>query len=138
MHRKRKIIALIAVALLLTACTYKQALVLARDAAVSNAAFEQALVVARNDGFIPDNTEYANLLKASKRIAQLDDAAVNAIMNQHDKVGAIAQIDQAIATLDDLTTSGLAAIKNHDRQTAIHAILLAVRGTLISAKALLS
>lgn len=134
--RKVLVIALLG-ALALGGCTYRQALVLARDAAASNLAFERAVTTAHKDGAIDDATEQ-RLLIASRKVAVLDDAVVTAIEKQHDKKGAIANIDQGIATIDEAITSGIAEIKNPAKQTEFHAILLGLRGTLVTAKSLLS
>lgn len=125
-----------AATLFIAGCPQHGPLVLARDAALSNKAFADAVIISHRDGVVDDNTE-RELLGYSRKIAQYDDAAVTAI-NSANKTGAIAAIDQAIATLDDAVTSGLAGVKNEAKKTSFHAILLALRGTLTTAKALLS
>lgn len=131
------LIAVLALTLGMTGCTYRQALVLAKNAAALNVAFEQGVTAANHDGFV-DKTAEDRLLRTSRLIAEEDDAAITAITNQHDKAGAIAHIDQAIADVDTALTSDLLGVKNADRQNSLHAVLLSLRGLLVTAKALLS
>jgi predicted small lipoprotein YifL len=127
---------LLVLSLALTGCPQHGPLVLAKDAAITNQAFERAVATGHRDGIVDDATE-RDLLGYSRKIAQYDDAAVTAIQNAN-KTSALAAIDQAIQTLDDAITTGLAGVKNPTKQTEFHSILLALRGTLTTAKALLS
>jgi len=117
----------------------KSMLTVAKDAAQTNLSFERGVTTVHKDNpeYCDDNCE-RTLLVASRKIAQLDDAAVNAIVKTHDAAGAIAKIDEAIAAVDDANTNGLLAVKNEGRKNALSAILLSLRGALVTAKAFLA
>lgn len=101
--------------------------------AAENAHFVNAVIIAHKDGFVDDATE-RTLLTASKGIAKYDDAAVDAYAAQN-KPGALAQIDQALATVDGDLANGLLGIKNADKKLELQAIVAGVRSLLITAKA---
>jgi len=117
----------------------KSMLTIAKDAAQTNLSFERGVTTVHKDTpeYCDDGCE-RTLLESSRKIAQLDDAAVNAIVKTHDATGAIAKINEAIAAVDDANTNGLLAIKNENKKNALSAILLALRGSLVTAKAFLS
>lgn len=124
-------------AVTIAGCTYHDALVLAKDAASDNQAFAEGTIKAHADGFVDDTTE-RRLLDVSNRIAKDDDAVVTALTGHKDVTGALAHLDLGIAEIDDAIQNGLAFIKNDGKKAEIHALLLALRGTLVTAKALLT
>jgi len=136
---RRLTILLLPLMLFISGCpsAEKSMLTVAKDAAHTNLSFERGVRIAHTEGYCDDDCE-RTLLPASKKIAQLDDAAVNAIVKTHDAAGAIAKIDEAISAVDDLNMNGLLAIKNEGRKNALSAILLSLRGALVTAKAFLA
>lgn len=140
MIKRKSAIALLVPALLLTqAFACGGFIKFTEKVAAENAHFVQAVIIAHKDldsngqPFVDDATEQT-LLTASKSIAKYDDAAVDAFANQN-KVGALAQIDQALATLDSEVASGVAGIKNPQKKLEIQAIVAGLRSLIITAKA---
>jgi hypothetical protein len=140
-HRAALVALVLLIAIYSAGCP-KGALVLIKDAANANLQFERAVRQAHTDldangqPFVDDDTE-RTLLTVSKKFAQLDDKAVDLYM-AGDKAGVLVQLDALVALVDDTVTNGLAGIKNPAKQTVIHSILLGLRGTFMTAKALLS
>lgn len=115
----------------------KGALVLSKDVAATNLAFERGVTIVHRD--TPDYCDNAcetYFLSVSKKIAQGDDAVVT-LLQKNDKQGALAQIDNVIASIDDAMNSGLLGVKNDAKRAEWHGILLGIRGSFITAKALL-
>src|SRR5260221_200235 len=134
----RKFAVLLAIPLLLamTGCP-KGALVLSKDVAATNLAFERGVTIVHKD--TPeycDNSCETYFLGVSKKIAQGDDAVVS-LLQKNDKQGALTQIDNVIAAIDDATANGLLGVKNDAKRAEWHGILLGIRGSFITAKALL-
>lgn len=134
----KKVAMLLVVPLLLvvSGCP-KGALVLSKDVATTNLAFERGVTTVHKD--TPDycdNSCEVFFLGVSKKIAQGDDAIVT-LLQKNDKQGALVQIDNVIAAIDDATTSGLLGVKNDAKRAEWHGILLGIRGSFITAKALL-
>jgi hypothetical protein len=105
----------------------------AEKVAIENTHFANSVIIAHKDGFVDDAGE-RTLLTASKQVAKYDDAAVDAFAAQN-KPGALAQIDQALATIDTDIANGIAGIKNPDKQLEIQAIVAGLRSLIITAKA---
>ena len=124
------------VALLMVGCPANGPLVFARDAALSNKAFAEAIIISHRDGVVDDATE-RELLEYSKKFAQADDLAVSALQAGN-KAGALVQINVALDTLDAALSKGLLGVKNQQKQVEFKAILLALRSTVVAAKAALS
>lgn len=107
--------------------------------AAENSHFANAVMIAHKDldgngqPFVDDATERL-LLNASKKVAQFDDAATDAYAAQN-KQGALAQIDQALATIDTDVANGIAGIKNPNKQVEIRAIVAGLRSLIVTAKA---
>jgi hypothetical protein len=116
----------------------KSSLVLARDVAATNLAFERGVTVVHHDapGACDNNCEAA-MLNVAKKIAQGDDAIVS-LLQKNDKQGALVQIDNVIAAIDDAMTNGLLAVKDDAKRAEWHAILLSIRGIFVTTKALLA
>lgn len=136
----RRKLAFIALVLLISiasvACERKDALVFLRDVAVTNQKFQQALTTARAEGFVAQD-DYVAMQRAIKQIALYDDAAVS-FAEQGKNKNALEQADLAIAEVDRLMSEGLLGVKNENKRLALQAILLTLRGTMVSAKALLT
>lgn len=127
----------LAVSLALTGCP-KGALVLSRDVAATNLAFERGVTTVHKD--TPDycdNACEAYFLGVSRKIAVGDDQ-VTSLLQKNDKNGAVTQIDNLLASIDEALTTGLLGVKNEAKRAEWHGILLAIRGSLVTAKALLS
>ena len=120
----------------------KGALVLLRDGAVTNQSFERAVTTAHHDldangqPFVDDATE-RTLLEISRKIAQADDSAVS-LYEKNDKAGALVQVTNCITAIDDALGNGLLGVKNLSKKNEISALLLSLRGGLMTAKAMLS
>lgn len=137
MKTKHTALVVVLLSSLLFAGCPKGALMLSRDVAATNLAFERGVTVTHRD--TPDYCDNAcekTLLTVSKKIAEGDDAIVN-LLQKNDKQAALAQIDNVIAAIDDATTNGLLSVKNDAKRAEFHAMLLAIRGSFTTAKALL-
>lgn len=126
-------------ALFLSGCPgQKSALVLSRDVAASNVAFERGVRTVHQDNpEYCDNACEVTMLTVSKKIAQGGDA-VTSLLQKNDQKGALIQIDSVLAAIDDAMASGLLGVKNDAKRAEWHGILLAIRANLITAKALLA
>lgn len=106
--------------------------------AAENTHFANSVIIAHKDldgggkPFVDDETERI-LLTASKKIAQIDDAAAEMFANQN-KQGALNQIDQALATIDADIANGILGIKNPDKRLKLQAIVASLRSLIITAK----
>lgn len=140
MRRAFLVLPLLLVGVFVAGCpktTSNQVLVLIQDVAKSTQAFEQEVRIANRDGAIDDVTE-AKLLGIDRLITLEDAAASSAVLKQGNAVGAIAHIDAAIADLDGAVANDLLGIKNAGEKASIQAILVGLRGSLVTAKALLT
>lgn len=124
----------------LAGCTdkqLKQASVTIRDFAVALESFQNAEIAAHSSGFIAD-ADHLAIQGAIERIATYGQSAVQAIRVAKSKPQAIDAIDAALAETDKLLNQGLLAVKNEQSKAAISALVLTVRGVLVTTKALLS
>lgn len=131
---ERKYLAVLVVPMLfLAGC--KGFLEFTEKVAAENGHFANAVMITHLDTpeYMDDATE-RKLLLASKAVAKYDDAAVDAYAAQN-KLGALAQIDQALQTVDTDVASGIAGIKNDKKKLEIQAIVAALRSLLVTAKA---
>ena len=140
--RSRKLLVgpVLLLALLTAACTdrqMRQASVAIRDFAVGLEKTQEAVGIAHDSRFISDS-DYRAIQKAIGEVAGYGQEAVTAIRVAKSKPDAIAAIDKALEATDRLLKAGQLGIKNDNTKVAITAIILSVRTTLVTAKALLS
>jgi hypothetical protein len=140
MRNQNRLYSIAAVLVLVIVCVGmagcpKGAMVAAKDVAQGNLSFERAVTKAHTDGFCDTATEQ-ELLGVSKKIAQGGNLIV-ALLLKNDKQGALTQVDNTVGTIDDAMNVGLLGIKDTGTRAALQAILLGIRGGLITAKSFL-
>lgn len=133
----KRLLPLFLVTVLLAGCTNRQAEVLIKDAANVVQAFEREVTLANHAGMVDDATE-VKLLNVALLIAKEDDFAADAILHQGSASTALAHVDAALSDLDMLIANDLSGIKDPNKKTELQAILVGLRGTLVTAKALLT
>jgi len=143
--RKRKafsvaLVLLLAIAVSAPSCSdssLRQASVVINDFANSLEKVQDAEIIAHNQGFV-SQSDHVAIQATIENLATYGQSAVTAIRVQKSKVGAIAAIDSALVEIDKLLNKGLLGVKNEQSKAGLTALILAVRGTLTTAKALLT
>ena len=115
----------------------RQASVVIRDFAVSLEQVQIAVETAHAHGFISD-ADHRAFEKAFDQIAAYGQKAVTAIRVAKSKPKALEAIDAALVETDKLLKEGLLGVKNENSRAAVSALILAMRGVLLTAKALLT
>lgn len=138
LRQKKTVCAVLLLPFLLLAAGCPSFPTFTQKVAAENSHFAGAVITAHKDldangqPFVDDATERL-LLEASKKVAQYDDAAADAYAAQN-KAGALAQIDQALATIDGDVANGILGIKNPNKKIEIQAIVAGLRSLIITAK----
>lgn len=139
-------IALLVPLLLVAACTQsqmKKAATVMRDFSVALGQVQDAMIAAHNDGFL-DDAEHKQIQALIDQIALAGEEAVNTLragsgssLTTGGKSAVLAKLDVALMGIDHLTQEGVLHIKNPASRSAASGLILALRGIVRTAQALL-
>ncbi len=139
LRKQTLVVSLLILSLLGVACTekkIKRASVAIRQFAVSLEAVQTGLTEINDAGFLDDD-DYNTAQDVIADVAVAGQEAVQAISVAKDSKSALVHIESALDSVDRLLNESVLKVKNPERRQSLTALVLALRGAIVTVQVFL-